>query len=130
MFCASCGSEIKEGNAFCTNCGVRYANTQVSAQSGTSVYDPYKSPGGNTILTFGILGLMGLMSCGLLCFFGIPAWIMGNTEIKKYPKDERVKAGKIMGIISCIMLVLAIIAGIIVFALVLKNANIFEFPNR
>lgn len=52
-----------------------------------------KSPNGITILVLGITGF--------LCFIsGIIAWIMGNKEIKLYPDDSNVKAGRICGIFT------------------------------
>ena len=68
------------------------------------------------LLAFGILGLL----CCIV--FGILAWVMGNSDLKEMaegrmdPEGEGMtKAGKILGIIGCVLNLLGILAGIAVF---------------
>lgn len=68
-----------------------------------------QSPNGTTILVLGIIGFF--------CFVtGIIAWIMGNKEIKLYPNDSNVKAGRICGIISTILAAVGIVIYLIILA--------------
>ncbi|HNX30096.1 MAG TPA: DUF4190 domain-containing protein [Holophaga sp.] len=71
---------------------------------------------GGMLLAFGILGLL----CCIV--FGILAWVMGNSDLKEMaegrmdPEGEGMtKAGKILGIIGCVLNLLGILAGIAVF---------------
>lgn len=70
---------------------------------------------GTLILVFGILGLVG---CGPI--LGIPAWIMGNTDLKEIAAGRmdpagqgNTKVGKILGMISCILAIIGIVVGIL-----------------
>ena len=65
-------------------------------------YTPHR---GTMILVLGILSLVG---CGI--FTGIPAWIMGNGDLKQIragqmdPEGEQLtNIGRILGMISCIL---------------------------
>lgn len=76
---------------------------------------------GTLVLIFGILGLVVCLP------FGIAAWIMGNGDLKKMaagqmdPEGEGLtKAGKICGMISVILYILAI--GVFVLMMVLGIA--------
>ncbi len=71
---------------------------------------------GGMLLACGILGLL----CCIV--FGILAWVMGNSDLKEMaegrmdPEGEGMtKAGKILGIIGCVLNLLGILAGIAVF---------------
>ena len=78
-----------------------------------------------------VLGILSLVMCGF--FTGIPAWIMGRNDLRKIkagliePEGEgSTKAGKISGIICCIISLLSII-GIVLLILLgigLESANI------
>ena len=66
-----------------------------------------------------ILGILSLVVCGL--FAGIPAWIMGSRDLKEMdagimdPEGRGITtAGKICGMISCIMTIIAIAVAIFV----------------
>ncbi len=66
---------------------------------------------GGMLLAFGILGIL----CCIV--FGILAWVMGSNDLKEMeagrmdPSGEGMtKAGKILGIIGCILAVLGILA--------------------
>lgn len=70
-----------------------------------------KPEGGSTIF---VLGLLGLLLCQIL---GIIAWVQGNTYMAKC-RNMRVEpeglavAGRILGIISTILLIISVSAGI------------------
>ena len=66
---------------------------------------------GTLILVLGILSLVGFTF-----FTGIPAWIMGKRDLAKMNEDQMdsdgesfTKAGKICGIISCILSIITIL---------------------
>ena len=71
------------------------------------------------ILVFGILGL-------LLCqVLGIVAWVMGSSDLKEMnagtmdPSGRGMtQAGKILGIISTVLMILSVIGAICFFAFV------------
>lgn len=70
---------------------------------------PMDHPQGTTIL---VLGILSLICCGLL---GPVAWIMGNSAIKEidanpsaYSNRGSVQAGRIIGIIATVLLILGI----------------------
>ena len=69
-----------------------------------------------------VLGILGLLLCQVL---GIPAWIMGNNDLKEMDVGQMdptgrsiTNAGRICGIIATILLILSLIVGIIAFAVV------------
>jgi len=62
-----------------------------------------------------VLGILGIVMCGI--FTAIPAWIMGNTDLAEMNAGTMdssgrglTNAGRIMGMIICIIGILAIIA--------------------
>ena len=72
-----------------------------------------------------ILGILSLVVCGF--FAGIPAWIMGSKDLKEMnagimdPEGRGITtAGKICGMISCIMTIVAIVVSIIVSVIVVS----------
>ncbi len=81
--------------------------------------DPYGTPAGfppprhpqaTTVL---ILGILGIVLCGVLAPF---AWVMGGNAMKeiranpgKFSGDGEINAGRILGIIGTVLLVLAVI---------------------
>ena len=73
---------------------------------------------GGTILTFGILGLL----CCII--FAIMAWVMGNADMQEIragrmdPSGEgSTNAGRIMGMIGCILAIVGFILGLINLAI-------------
>lgn len=69
-----------------------------------------KAHRGGMLLAFGIVGLF----CCII--FGILAWVMGSSDLKEMaegrmdPAGEGLtKAGKILGIIGCVLNILAIL---------------------
>ena len=85
-----------------------------------------KAHRGGMMLAFGILGIF----CCLI--FGILAWVMGSGDLKEMaegrmdPSGEGLtNAGKILGIISCVLHALGLIGVILMFALGM-GAAIFQ----
>jgi len=77
-----------------------------------------KAHRGGMILAFGILGLL----CCII--FGILAWVMGNGDLKEMaagrmdPAGEGMtKAGKIIGMIACILAILGVVIWLAVFVI-------------
>ena len=74
---------------------------------------PLRPHRGTLILVFGILSLV---VCGF--FLGIPAWIMGNADLRAMAAGEMdrsgeglTKAGKICGMIAVILDIVGILVG-------------------
>lgn len=79
---------------------------------------------GTTIL---VLGILSLVCCGLL---GIPAWLMGNADLKEMaagtmdPTGEgTTNAGKICGIIGTVLAILGALVGIVYLVVVVLMAS-------
>ncbi|MFT5107953.1 MAG: hypothetical protein ACI8XO_004796 [Verrucomicrobiales bacterium] len=73
---------------------------------------------GGMILTFGILGLM------FCVIFGIVAWSMGKSDLAEIeagrmdPNDQGMtKAGYILGIISCVLVLSGLVLFVALFVL-------------
>jgi hypothetical protein len=71
---------------------------------------------GTMLLVFGILGIF----CCII--FGILAWVMGSGDLKEIAEgrmdpagEGMTKAGKILGIIGCILNVLGLLAWLAAF---------------
>ena len=68
-----------------------------------------------------VLGILSLIICG---FLGIPAWIMGNADLKEMDAGlmdpsgrSATNAGRIIGMIGVILTIIGVIVGVI-FAIV------------
>ena len=64
-----------------------------------------------------ILGILGLLLCGLLA---IPAWVMGSADMKEIDAGTMDPAGrgstqigKILGMIVCILMILGVVIGLV-----------------
>jgi hypothetical protein len=75
-----------------------------------------------------VLGILGLVVCGPL---GVVAWILGNGDLKQMDAGAMdatgrslTNAGRICGMIATILLALAILAVIVIFALGLLGAGV------
>jgi hypothetical protein len=73
-----------------------------------------------------ILGILGLVICGPL---GIVAWVMGNGDLKEMDAGaldpsgrSMTNAGRICGMIACILMIIAVVVMIAVFGLGLLGA--------
>jgi hypothetical protein len=74
-----------------------------------------------------VLGILSLVLCGI--FTGIPAWIMGSGDLKQMdagtmdPSGRSLtNAGRICGMINCILTALGIVAVIALLALGILGA--------
>ena len=86
-----------------------------------------KSHRGTLIL---VLGILSIILCGLL---GIPAWIMGNSDLAEMTAGtmdpsgrSTTSAGRICGIIGAILLIIGVVVGIgmlLVFVLFARNVR-------
>lgn len=83
--------------------------------------DPYgaatQHPQSTTIL---VLGILGIICCSIAAPF---AWIMGNKAVKeidanpgRYSGRDQANIGKILGIVGCVLLVIGLVLGVLVFA--------------
>lgn len=95
--------------------------------------DPGAYPEASQATTVLVLGILGLVICGILGPF---AWSMGNKELEAIDAGRRdptnrgtANAGKILGIISTVLLVVAVVVMILVIAgaLTLSVVDFDEF---
>lgn len=84
---------------------------------GYGVQQPPEHPQANTAMVLGIASLAGLVTCQLLLVLAPVAWVMGSRacqEIDAAPGHwrgrDRANAGRIMGIIGTVLLVLSVLA--------------------
>jgi uncharacterized membrane protein YjgN (DUF898 family) len=84
--------------------------------------DPGRYPEASQATTILVLGILGIIICGILAPF---AWSMGNKELAAIdaglrPPENRgtANAGRIMGIIGTVLLGIGIVVGIVVLVLV------------
>lgn len=75
--------------------------------------DPGQYPEASQATTVLVLGILGIVICGILAPF---AWVMGNNELEaidagRRPPDQRstANAGRILGIIGTILLGIGVI---------------------
>ena len=81
-------------------------------------HPPQEHPKSTTIL---VLGILSLVVCGILGPF---AWSMGNSALREIDASrgalvgrQSVNAGRILGIIATVLLVVGVLAGIALIAL-------------
>ena len=74
-----------------------------------------------------VLGILSLVCCGLL---GIPAWLMGNADLKEMAAGTMdpagqgtTNAGKICGIIGTVLAILSVLVGIVYLVVVVLMAS-------
>jgi hypothetical protein len=67
-----------------------------------------------------VLGILGLMVCGLI---GIAAWMMGKNDLELMKRglmdregEALTKVGYILGLVSCILMLVGLAIGCIAFA--------------
>ncbi|MHC4159934.1 MAG: hypothetical protein ACYSSO_12740 [Planctomycetota bacterium] len=82
---------------------------------------------GVVVLVLGILGLVVCFICGII------AWVMGNNDLKQMaagtmdPSGEGLtKAGKICGMISCILAIIGIVIWLLVVVLMGASAVVSQ----
>ena len=99
---------------------------------GYGYQQPYQPPVPNhpstmTALVLGIIGLAGILTCGGVTLVLSPfAWAIGGKAVKEidaappgtYAGREQANAGRIMGIIGTVLLILGVIAVFAFIALV------------
>jgi len=68
-----------------------------------------------------VLGILSLIVCGPL---GIAAWIMGNGDLREIDAGTMdpagrtmTQAGRICGIIACILMILSVVVGAVLLAM-------------
>lgn len=81
--------------------------------------DPNQYPETSQATTILVLGILGLVVCGVLAPV---AWVMGNTELAAIDAGKRnpqgrgsANAGRILGIIGTVLLAVGIVVLIILF---------------
>jgi hypothetical protein len=80
-----------------------------------------KSSNGTLVLVLGILAWVGFG-----CLTGLPAWIIGNQSLKSIQRGEAdpndqsmVQIGRILGMISTILVLVVAVVWIVFFGLIL-----------
>ena len=123
-YCRSCGAEVHDGDAFCTNCGAPQSTVQTVTQAeqpGTqnayqapytqnstyNPYQPYSAPPSDATQNSGNVG-WGFLGCcfplvGLILFL---CW-----------KDTKPQSAKAAGIGALISVILCVIMYILLFAI-------------
>jgi len=87
------------------------------------VTPPQQYPEGSESTTALVLGILGIVVCGILGPF---AWYIGNREVRAIDEGRRdpsnrgsANAGKILGIVGTVLLGLGVIVGIVVLLFVI-----------
>lgn len=88
-------------------------------------------PSANTAMILGIIGLAGIMACGGITLVLSPfAWAMGSKAVKEIDANPTVyggrgsaHAGKVMGIIGTILLILGIVVVVGFIALAVATSS-------
>ncbi|MCI0746879.1 MAG: hypothetical protein L0Y58_15865 [Verrucomicrobia subdivision 3 bacterium] len=69
-----------------------------------------------------VLGILGLVLCGI--FTAVPAWVMGNNDLKSMDAGTMdssgrslTNAGRICGMISTILSIIAVVVVVVLMAL-------------
>lgn len=108
MQCPKCQTSLTETDIICSNCGNKIFMNSVSTHQESPLE---KKSRAKLILIFGILSVVIF---GPL--LGIPALIIGSSELKKIdngivsPSDKGlIKAGIILGVIGTILGILAVV---------------------
>jgi hypothetical protein len=90
---------------------------------------PLKPHRGTTIL---VLGILGLVACGIC---GIIAWVMGNQDLKEMDQGimdpagrGNTSAGRICGIISVVLSIVAIVVWTAIIAIGISTGSMHSIP--
>jgi hypothetical protein len=91
-------------------------------------------PSATTALVLGIVGLVGIVFCGGLTLVLSPfAWAIGRRSVReidaspgRYSGREKANAGRIMGLIGTVLLVIGVlaVAGIVVLAIAITPSHV------
>ncbi|HEV8538671.1 MAG TPA: zinc ribbon domain-containing protein [Bacteroidota bacterium] len=118
MVCNNCNSQQPEGSKFCSNCGAAI-EPAAATQPQQPARPALRQGRGGVILT---LGILALVLTGPIT--GIPAWVMGHSDMKSInagliDQSERglTTAGMVLGIIGTCLGALVLI-GIFIVILV------------
>jgi len=132
MYCPNCGYQNAQESKFCTNCGKALPATERSAPLPSSApSQTQEQPGrGGLILALGILSVVAL---GFIV--GIPAWVMGNHDLKRIRLGRIVAdqkglttAGMVIGIIGTFLSGAAVIVVILAVTTTLVTFNALKRP--
>jgi hypothetical protein len=139
MFCSSCGTQVDNNVQFCPNCGTKFIQIPTAPEGGTippitpippppplSTSPPFsagiasKKASGRAVTSL-VLGILGLTCCGIMAPI---AWILGSMELKDIGSGLSssagkgyATAGKILGIIGTILIILSMVFAIVWFML-------------
>jgi len=129
MFCQKCGTKLEEESNFCQKCGNSISQPYVSNSSSKENTIKYQEPGRGTLIL--VLGILSIVLLGP--FVGIPAWVMGNKDLKKirngiisFNEKSATKIGMILGILGIIgssILIIIVLGIAIVVSINLNSAN-------
>lgn len=98
MVCVKCGQELNDGAKFCTKCGEKYVSSEK--------YEKYA-------ITSLILGIVGLLSLGLLLIPGIIGLIFGIKSINGIHRRMAI-TGIILNALQFLFLLLFIVVIVII----------------
>ncbi|MDF1606043.1 DUF4190 domain-containing protein [Nocardioides sp. YIM 152315] len=95
---------------------------------------PPKHPSAMTAMVLGIIGLAGILTCGGVTLVLSPfAWAMGGRAVREidaappgtYDGRDQANAGRIMGIVGTVLLVLGVlaVAAIIAIAVAVSESS-------
>jgi flagellar basal body-associated protein FliL/predicted nucleic acid-binding Zn ribbon protein len=127
MYCPNCGNENVSSAKFCINCGKALTVAeQTPSPPVAALSQLQEEPGrGATIL---VLGILSMIMLGFIA--GIPAWVMGNRDLRKI-RDGTIAAGqwgltaagRVLGIIGTLLTLGAAVAVVVVIALTIVAAR-------
>jgi len=144
MFCSSCGTQVDNNAQFCPKCGTKFVQMP-TASEGSMIppipLPPPQTPGyipippsavipgkaSGRAITALVLGILGVVPC---CghILAPVAWILGAMELKDItaglaPAEGKgyATAGKILGIIGTVLLILGMLWAILWFVFVFST---------
>ncbi len=127
MFCPQCGENQIAGAKFCHKCGLRFdaPGGAPPPLAAPQVPYPQKQGRGALILT---LGILSLVLFGPLT--GIPAWIMGHSDMKEIRagriashESGLTNAGMVLGIVGTCIGAIVIIGIFLAIAIAIIGAS-------
>lgn len=125
--CVNCGA-FNSGGSVCPSCGTMRAGAPPQPYYAPQpAYRPQKAPSSDTALTLGIISIAGGFLCGFL--LGPVAWHYGSKAEGEcgamgIPVDTNARTGKILGIISTVLMILGVLAvGFIIAAMAIAEGT-------
>ncbi len=124
MFCNKCGTQNKEGDKFCINCGSDLniqqpqPNAPITPNDNTYQYNqPYNQPinnqpnsGNGFAVTSMIMGILSCLCCGSL-LFAVLAIVFGAVAKSKGSRSGMATAGIVCGIVAVVIFVVCLATG-------------------